>query len=327
MSYSVRLLDHSKWDTPHCYLVVIFLQLGSPTPSLTENSCFFFQLSVQTSYDSFILTKQIKANIISGGRDIQSWLSAFSQVVCLLKSTKNFNSLIATQGILQMRLYAMYSLNKRLLAMLIVCFVVSIGVSGHIMASIMSEVTSTSSLLATILNHVLNSDSGAIPFATWWNDLLSIESQTNILHGLDTLDCFRVLALWTCRVQRFADYEAQWINRSQAANHSYPGFDFLFLWVSRHVRLRSVPFDKPFDRICMTYGVCLMVAILTPVCFCTQPEQYCVTLCQQSSLLGVPIVFIISIPSVLSSRVVLNVRAAARDRESGNRSLSPIIFQ
>jgi hypothetical protein len=89
----------------------------------------------------------------------------------------------------------------------------------------------------------MNADSCVVvAFAARWNDLLSIEPQTNILHDLDTLDCFRVLALWTCRVQRFADHEAQWINRSQGDNHSYPGFYYLFLWVSRHV---SVPFDNP----------------------------------------------------------------------------------
>jgi hypothetical protein len=68
----------------------------------------------------------------------------------------------------------------------------------------------------------------------------------------------------------------------------------------------------------MTYGVCLM-SLFTPVCFVLNPERYCLTLCQQTSLLGVPIVFINSIPCVLSNRVVLNIRAAAQPRLDSSR--------
>ena len=109
-----------------------------------------------------------------------------------------FNSLITTPGILLMRLYALYSLNKKLLASLLVCFMTSLGVSGYIMAIIHSKVRSTS-CRRTLFKNILNSDSGGVAFATRWNDLLSNKPHSDILHVLDTVDCFRVLALWTCR--------------------------------------------------------------------------------------------------------------------------------
>jgi hypothetical protein len=44
-----------------------------------------------------------------------------------------------------MRLYALYSLDKRMLAMMIVCFAVAMGISAHILGSVLKDLTSMSS--------------------------------------------------------------------------------------------------------------------------------------------------------------------------------------
>jgi hypothetical protein len=72
-----------------------------------------------------------------------------------------------------------------------------------------------------------------------------------------------VPTLWTCRGQRFAESEAEWVTWSQAGHRSYPGFCSIFFRVSEQV---LVMFDfQPFYRICMLYAVCLVIGILAPV--------------------------------------------------------------
>jgi hypothetical protein len=49
------------------------------------------------------------------------------------------NSLMATQAILQLRLYALYSLDKRMLAAVIFVFTIALTISGYILVSVLSK--------------------------------------------------------------------------------------------------------------------------------------------------------------------------------------------
>ena len=120
-----------------------------------------------------------------------------------------FNSLMATQGILQMRLYALYSLDKRVVVLMLTSFTLALTISGYILFVLSKPMRMLYHRI--IHNYSLNPNSGGSRFAIRWNVLLSFASHSNTLLVLDTVDGFWVPTLWPCGVQRFADSETQWV--------------------------------------------------------------------------------------------------------------------
>jgi len=58
-------------------------------------------------------------------------------------------SCMISEIILQMRIYALYSLDKRILALMVVCFLGSIGTSAWVMGSVLSKIHATASHLTS----------------------------------------------------------------------------------------------------------------------------------------------------------------------------------
>lgn len=77
--------------------------------------------------------------------DWSSWLHARRR--CVQGFTANrcltFIRLTIIQAILQTRLYALYSLDKRVLAFMLACFTLSMTASAYIMGSVLSKLTGT----------------------------------------------------------------------------------------------------------------------------------------------------------------------------------------
>lgn len=70
--------------------------------------------------------------------------------------------------VLQMRLYALYSLNKKVLALMVTSFIVTSTMSGIIMGRVLASITGCASLNAsssTFTNHHLRFVATARPFA------------------------------------------------------------------------------------------------------------------------------------------------------------------
>jgi hypothetical protein len=88
-----------------------------------------------------------------------------------------------------MRLFALYSLDKRMLALMLTSFVLALTISGYILASMLSKNQGVS-LHGTLLNYLLNADSDGNEFTIRWNVLLSNEPPTKILPVLGTVDSF-----------------------------------------------------------------------------------------------------------------------------------------
>jgi len=179
----------------------------------------------------------------------------------------NFSN--SARGILQMRLYALYSLDKRMLAVVVASFVAALTVSGYILTSILSKVKGTFKLEYRTLDWTIRILSVGRKFAIWWDALLCPLCPSNILLVLDPVDGFWVPTPWSCHMQRFADSEAQWITRSQGGSHSSPGFCCVFSRVSvqKFYFLSCSTSNSSKNRICITYGVCLVFGIFAPVCF------------------------------------------------------------
>ena len=167
-----------------------------------------------------------------------------------------------------MRLYALYSLNKKLLAALLVCFMTSLGVSGHIMATIQSKVTSTS-CHRTLLNRILRTRIAVVmpsplggticypmnltpTFYTFWIPLIVFE-------------CL------LCGLAVFKGLQTMRHSGSIVASCS-PFLSGILLSISLGERTSSFlkkdlshSITNSLNRICMTYTVCLMLSAFTPV--------------------------------------------------------------
>ena len=151
--------------------------------------------------------------------------------------------LMPTPGILQMRLYALYSLDKKILGVVMACFVAALSISGYILAVTLSKLT-RGMLRYRNPSRVYSpkpSDSDSGKFAAWRDALLCRLPRSNILLVLGAVDGFRMFTLGPCRVQRFADFEVQWVPWSQVGNHSCPGFCCIFFRVSEQVHLFFSP--------------------------------------------------------------------------------------
>jgi len=98
--------------------------------------------------------------------------------------------LIDIQAILQTRLYALYSLDKKVLAFMLTCFTLSVAASAYIMGSVLSRLTSMSLYRIHFTRTVIQlrpSDSAGNIFAICRNVLLGIERRFELLHVLDTI--------------------------------------------------------------------------------------------------------------------------------------------
>lgn len=99
-------------------------------------------------------------------------------------------SLIFLEAILQTRLYALYSLNKKILTLMLACFSLSIASSGYIMGSVLSKLTGKTDLFIFFASPNINNHlplSVADNFARWfWDVLPRGEHRVGFLHVLDT---------------------------------------------------------------------------------------------------------------------------------------------
>ena len=168
---------------------------------------------------------------------------------------------MATQGILQMRLYALYSLDKRILGVVMACFVVALSISGYILSSTLSKLTRGvlryRILLSYSLNHrialAVNSPFGGmlcfadhlIPtFYLFWVPLMAFECillGLAVFKGLQTLRFSGSLGrkLVTILVRDSVVYFFGWVSKfilsCSTSNHStesashMPGVWFLVL--------------------------------------------------------------------------------------------------
>ncbi|KDR74069.1 hypothetical protein GALMADRAFT_250803 [Galerina marginata CBS 339.88] len=160
--------------------------------------------------------------------------------------------------ILQMRIYALYDLDKRILTVMTVCFVVSWSISAWIMGRALSSFTAYAYPLpgGSICDPI-----GLGPYLNmFWVPMLLFES---LLCGLALYQGFR--------------------------SHRLDGSFF-----ERGRQLIGV-----LVRDSLIYFLVILTTYLSCVIFMVSAPSY---------LLGVPVAFSIAMPSVLSNKLILNIR-------------------
>ncbi|PPR05320.1 hypothetical protein CVT26_011579, partial [Gymnopilus dilepis] len=230
---------------------------------------FFICAYILGQFHRFDLTVYGDLTSFLSGVHLFRWQAWTGLVGCML-----------AEGILQIRIYALYSLNKWILVLLIACFVGSTATSAWIAATFLQAQSFRAKIAVshygTFLALAVTIPGGkfCVPFGisphfyTYWIPMLAFE----------TLLC--VLAV-------FRGFQAFRSNGS------------LFQRGRQLVGILVRDSLMYFFVICVTYLTCLLFWTMAP-----------------TTLLEVPVGFTVAMSCVVASRVVLNVRQVSRDVDS-----------